>query len=119
MHVKINTVRTSGRIALQFGGSVRLKLRLRLKLRVQMRAVVVVRFRFENILVIFIVIIFVVVLVNDVSRLLLPQGIVYVAIPRTSLQRHVRCLVRGRPGKPIIFSYNSDSDSDSAAIRNS
>ena len=118
--MKINTVRTSGRIALQFGGSVRLKLRLRLKLRVQMRAVVVVRFRFENILVIFIVIIFVVVvLVDDVSRLLLPQGIVYVAIPRTSLQRHVRCLVRGRPGKPIIFSYNSDSDSDSAAIRNS
>ena len=79
--------------------------------------VVVVRFRFENILVIFIVIIFVVVLVDDVSRLLLPQGIVYVAVPRTSLRRQVRCLVRRRPGKPIIFSY--DSDSDSAAIRNS
>ena len=98
-----------------------MRLRLRLSLRVQMRAVVVVvvvRFRFENILVIFIVIIFVVVvLVDDVSRLLLPQGIVYVAVPRTSLRRQVRCLVRRRPGKPIIFSYNSDSDS--AAIRNS
>ena len=97
-----------------------MRLRLSLRLRVQMRAVVVVvvRFRFENILVIFIVIIFVVVvLVDDVSRLLLPQGIVYVAVPRTSLRRQVRCLVRRRPGKPIIFSYNSDSDS--AAIRNS
>ena len=97
-------------------------MRLRLRLRVKMRAVVVevVRFRFENLLVIFIVVIFVVVvLVDDVSRLLLPQGIVYVAVPRTSLRRQARCLVRGRPGKPIIFSYNSDSDIDSAAIRNS